>query len=140
MDTRKLRALHLAYLRGNSNLIRADYPHGIRSVLRENMILHALAMQDSADQGRVVQQAVTALYAPYQDVKKLKQTAKGILDELWRLYHVGRLNVSEARRRRATGSVDGIVKIYHALEKSSFFDMIREQHFCINPSERPRAT
>lgn len=138
MGTRKLRLLHLAYLRGNGNLIRADYPQGVRSVLRESMILSALSMQGVAEHGRATEAAITSALAPHYDKKKLKEVCRNLLQELWRLHRVEQLDYVALRKSRPQGSVDGIAKIYHALEKSKFFDMVREAHFRINPEERHR--
>jgi hypothetical protein len=103
------------------------------------MILSAISMQESAEHGRLVQTSITNLLAPHYDQKKLQQILKEMLGELWKMHRISQLDRRELYRKRPGGSIDGIVKIYHALEKSTFFDMIREEHYRINPKERPHA-
>ena len=95
-------------------------------------------MEGIAQHGLRVQERVVAALAPHYDRKKLRNVASDMLRELWRLKQIAQLDYQALHQRQPHGSVDAIAKIYHALEKSTFFDMIREKHFQINPGERPR--
>jgi len=106
--------------------------------MRENLILHALAMEAISEHGKLLQTTINAMYAPHYDVKKIKQVAQSVQNELWRLHQVGMLNLPEARRRPMQGSVDALVKIFQALQNSNFAAMILETHLRIHPQERPR--
>lgn len=139
MGTRKLRLILLAYLRGETNLVRADYPQGVKSVLRERLVLDATEADTKSRHGFEHYMLQATVYAPHLDPAKIKQSYRTTEKELQKIHVVGLMGLHERVDHKPKGSVDVFAKLYQSLQKTKFFDMIREQHFHINPQERPDA-
>ena len=135
METRKLRLWLAAFLRGNTNLVAADYPQGLRSILRENSLLLALDLLLSAEHARMVSQTAFTMQAPHLDHKRMDKNIENMQKSMQYWLELMSFNI-RVRPPFARGSVDALAKLYKAMQKSAFFDMIREQHFRINPEAR----
>jgi len=100
----------LAYLRG---LLKPDYPMGIRSEIREDLILHALSSELEGDRERdnamLLQTIVTS--RPGQ-VKTIQQIRKS-LQKAGRYFHLRSVDYNPPK-----GSVDDLVTLFHAVEKA----------------------
>ena len=113
MDTRKLGLLLLAYLRG---LLRSGYKHGLRSALRENLVLAALEREVVAD-FNARNLLAQASFSTHFSSKSVKNTMRGICSALDRLrdlvlfQNVDRL----PKETGGLGSVDSLVELHHAL-------------------------
>ena len=128
----------MAYLRGAQNIVRTGYSQGVRSIIREQLILNAVEMQMIADHGRACQHIQASLLAPNLKPSGLKGMLDQLKNELGRLYQISLLDPHGAQRA-ARGGAKAIATLYRALQKSKLFDLIREQHFEMNPQERPDA-
>ncbi len=135
MGSRKLRLLLLAYLRGSQDLVRPGYPNGVRSGIRENFILSAIDLEATAKHGLLQEQLMITLMAPALKPSALESIAAQVRAMVNYWQQLLLMNGS-ARPPRSQGSVDALAKVYQALKKSTFFDMIREQHFRLNPEAR----
>lgn len=69
----------LAYRRG---LLKPDYPQGIRSMLRERMVLDMLEMELSADYFRNASLLAACAWAPSIDPKRAKEFASSLYRQL----------------------------------------------------------
>lgn len=137
METRKLRFILLAYLRGARDIIKKDYPHGVRSILRERLIISALDMEEAGMQGMAHETISTIFAAPVADPKRFKAHSKQMHRMVTHWHSIKTLDYDALERPVVKGSIDAMAKLYKALERSDFFDVIRETHFKINPEERP---
>ena len=105
-------------------------------MLRECLILMGISLQAHAEHQTRATQTTAGLYAPSASAASLRKAGSEINRELWRLHQVALMDVGALVRKGAKGSVDAFAKLYQALQKTKFFDMIREMHFNINPEER----
>lgn len=115
METRKLRLLLLAYLRG---LLKPDYSQGLLSRLREQMVLDALALEKDI----AFALASTQLEASFSS-QFSPAGARGVLQNcvktLSRLKRLAEFDVLANQVPEMRGSVDALVKLYQALEKAN---------------------
>jgi hypothetical protein len=103
----------LAYLRG---LLRPGYPMGIRSHLREELMLEAVARDlESINMQEIIRTMVQHRPGTPQ---KVIQTIK---EMSFKLNRTRGFNTVKSKAR----NVDGLVAIYHALSKSKLADKLR---------------
>jgi len=107
-------------------------------MLRENFILAAVEIEHFAKRALATEEITGLLAAPYLDRKKVRYQIQEMQRVIHYWFELMGFN-THIRSPRAQGSVDAVAKLYQALEKSAFFDMIREHHFHLNPEERKRA-
>jgi hypothetical protein len=100
------------------------------------MLLSAVEAEIVARHGIEVNTVQSILFAPHLNPKKIKQMAAAVDREIMRLHCISVFDLPGAKKFAAKGSLDALAKLYQSLEKSQFFDMIREEHFNINPGER----
>ena len=118
MESRKFRLIILAYLRDPS-LIKPDYPNGVRSVLRENVLLQAVAADMDASEAAErlhIESAFACHLKPEASYDLMSQ----FTDSLRTYWDAKELNTGR-RQKSATnvkGSATSIVKLYETLEKA----------------------
>jgi hypothetical protein len=139
LETRKLRLLLLAFLRG-VDLIKQGYPQGVRSILREWLILDGIEAQEVARQSFESQLVQAAAVGSHLDHRKVRKVVEDIEEQLDRMHKIGLMHIHGRIVRKAKGSVDALVQLYQSLQKTEFFDLVREEHYKMNPTERPDAT
>lgn len=104
----------VAYLRG---LITPGYPHGIRSVIRENLILQAISLELEADAllNRVVTESA---YAPLMQGNNANNLLKQH-DKMLSLVHSARCHESQKNKvikNIDINSIDNFIKIYKSVK------------------------
>jgi hypothetical protein len=114
LETRKLRLLLIAYLRGH---IRPYYDQGLRSMIRESIIVDAIAAEKDVEfamQRLNVEALFVADIPGRQRLHVLKQLCLRIGQ--WR--DAAELNFTALKMPPVQGSVDALVKLYKALEEA----------------------
>ncbi len=110
----------LAYLRG---LLKPDYPHGVRSVLRENLILEKVEIDQKVDL-ELTRLQLDAAFIPMTDARGAKEILGGIGRTFDKLSQLAEFDLMRAAIPQAKGSVDSLVKIYYALSKAGLVDPV----------------
>ena len=136
MGTRKLRLIHLAYLRGARDIIKVGYPHGIRSILRERLILDALDWELFTSAQKELIHHSAALMTPHLDPSKINDLHHKMQRELQRLQRLASLDMSTPKDL-AKGSIDAAAKLFQSMDSGGFFKSILELHHRLNPSLAP---
>ena len=120
MEARRFRLLILAYLR-DPNLVKPDYPNGIRSVLRETALLQAVAADlDSND--AVERLKIESAFMCHIRPDAAKSMMEQFNESLLRFAELREMNLKGNIRRHngpaVKGNVQSIVKLYEKLEKA----------------------
>lgn len=105
----------IAYLRG---LLLPDYPHGLRSIIRENFILQAISREVGADEmiARVhAESGFASLMNPQQANKLLKSHDKMLSLAYRNLNHESNKNIHAAAID--FDSIDKFIEVYKNLAK-----------------------
>jgi len=107
----------LLYLRG---ALTADYPNGVASRVREDFLLHCLAMELASDAQKnsiMLQAAFIPLFTPAKASAEVTRMFNV-------LTHASMLKGLQANADTGTpkGSVDSMIKLYHALVKSGLIE------------------
>ena len=100
----------LAYLRG---LLTPDYPMGIRSEIREDLILHALGSELAGDRAKENALLLQTIVTSRPGQTKTLQQIRNSLRDAARYYHLRRVDYNPPK-----GSVDDLVTLFHAVEKA----------------------
>lgn len=122
----------MAYLRGAKDLIKADYPHGIRSILRERMILYAMDLEEAATIRKESLQLTSSIVSAHLDPAKVMDVHRKWQAELIQAQGLAGLELHV--EKMVQGSVDAIAKLYHAMDNSGFFQEVRAIHRRIHPN------
>jgi hypothetical protein len=108
-------------------------------VLRENLVLSGVEAEVVARQRFESQLVLASICCNHLSGKKIKEAAEDLQIQLDRMHEIGLMGMHIRTRHRPKGSIDALVNLYQALEKTSIFQVLREKHYRINPQERPRA-
>jgi len=105
----------LAYLRG---LLEPEYDQGLRSILRENMILDALSMQLDTELVKT-QTLVQAAYAPLLEPKAARELMNKQQVTLQNLRYLSEFDdrISSMTEGITTGEQADLITLYEALEE-----------------------
>lgn len=114
MESRRIRLMLVAYLRG---LLKPDYPNGLRSVIRENVVVEALSRELGADQ-LIDSISIQASFAPLLQPKN----ANALLKQQFELLSLAHSRYEHNTKKTITAKADvsGIermVEVYKQLEK-----------------------
>lgn len=104
----------VAYLRG---LITPGYPHGTRSVVRENLILQAIGLELDAE-ALLHRVATEAAYAPLMQGNNANNLLKQH-DKMLSLAHSARCHESQKNKltnKIDINSIDNFIKIYKSVK------------------------
>jgi hypothetical protein len=112
LETRKLRLLLLAYLRG---LIRSDYSQGLRSIVREDLILDALAAEKDVEFA-LKRLNTEAMFVAANPGERSGYILKQLCQRLSSWRDAAEFNFSTLNQGQITGSVDALIKLYEALK------------------------
>ena len=104
----------LAFLRG---LLKPKYTQGARSVAAENLVLEAIALEETAKHGRE-QILMQAAFSEHFSARKVPDLIREFGRSLKRLSELSMLNISWQAMPEARGKVESIMKLYEALEKA----------------------
>lgn len=101
----------LAYLEG---LLTPDYPQGVSSRIREDMILNALSLKLQAD-SLLAKALVNSNFSSFFDAKTIKQTLREHTDHVT-LY--SDLKFLDTQRLKKPSYVDASAQIYKKLDEA----------------------
>lgn len=111
MESRRSRAIVQAYLRG---LTRPDYPNGIKSYVREELILSAVMSEIEHDQ-MVVIANVKAAVASKVDSKNISKYIRGIQIDIENAFKFRVMHINGMAREDK--NIDDLAKLYKMLGK-----------------------
>lgn len=115
----------LAYLRG---LLKPDYPQGIRSIIRENFILQALARELDASEmmARVAHEGTFVTLLTHDNANKLLKDQDKMLSLAFDNFrHISRKNRNKAINMEA---IDKLISTYAALKKQGLVGINEDNH------------
>jgi hypothetical protein len=104
----------VAYLRG---LLTPDYPNGVRSVVRENLVLQAISLELDAD-ALLNRVATEAAYAPLMQGNNANNLLKQH-DKMLSLAHSARCHESQKSKTLKNvdiNSIDNFIKTYKTIK------------------------
>lgn len=102
----------LLYMRG---LLKPDYPHGVKSVAREEMLLLALSLELAAN-SQLHNLMVQAAFAPLIDPRKANVVARNMSEYAEKISKLAGLDIAK-KPSHPWGSVKSMSALYHALVK-----------------------
>lgn len=114
----------LAYLRGK---LEPGYPEGLRSVIRERLLLHVLSMELEADRGmrRLLIEAAWATYYTPESAVRIYQSG----NEAWLRYTslMELLATQQSKEKPIDEPAKVLLKVFDALETSGLLEQIRQR-------------
>ena len=114
----------LAQLRGQ---LESYYPHGLRSVMRENMLLQALDMERTAQLG-IQRLTIDAAYSAAYSAEGARAVLQNIQDS-WRRYRqLSEFNTALQTKQKALDRPGAVLaKMHAAFEKAGVLEQIRQR-------------
>jgi hypothetical protein len=114
----------VAYLRG---LLKPDYPHGLRSIIRENFILQALSRELDAKEmmARVAHAGTFVTLLTHDNANKLLKDQDKMLSLSFENFrHISRKNSNKSINMEA---VDKLIAAYASLKKQGLVGINTEK-------------
>ena len=93
-------------------------------------------MESASRHGLLQEQSQLVMLSTHIDPKEAKSYMKNLRQMILHWHQIGNMDIEELLKKPSSSSIDGVAKLYQALQTSDFFKMIREEHFRINPQER----
>jgi hypothetical protein len=104
----------VAYLRG---LLKPTYENGLRSIIREDIILQAVAAEKEAEWEKVKINFESSLLNKV-DPSRVRQLMSSLNNAIRKAKAIGMMDLLLQSVPQAFGSVDSLVEMYKALEKA----------------------
>lgn len=104
----------VAYLRG---FLSPGYPNGLRSMLREDVLLKACSIQNEIEFEKL-KLGMEAAFAARVDSKAAGKVVRQLYESIQRAKAIGAMDIFMRTVPKTLSSIDSVEKIYHAFEKA----------------------
>lgn len=124
----------LAYLEGAPKIITADYPYGLRSIWREQLLLEAVQKRQAAK--HILQNIHhDTQFIPAIKLESLPEFANNLRKQVTWLHNILAMELDAVSPMQENSGAKKLVKIYNTLEKSG---ILREVSKSTNELQRSR--
>lgn len=121
-----MRLMLQAFRRG---LLKSEHTFGITSMIRENIVLDTLSMEDNSDYMWRHMMATQTAIAPHYDPKKIKSVLQDLKDDLAYIaagYRFKKWDQVSPEERLLQGTAP-LIEMFRQMQKSGIIDAFRKE-------------
>jgi len=115
LASRRIRLYVLAYLRG---FLKPDFQNGNASIIREDLLLHALDMELQAHEGELLTGVFASFYAARPSIKDGFKEVMAIAKKTIRMRELDPKALKEDKGSVIDSSVDALASMYKMLKET----------------------